>query len=159
MTQTVTLLDLESMVDDTLDDIREAPDYINPPAGDYTLMTKAGKITKYVNDKTGEETQNILVTIATVEALELVSSEEPPVPDGSLFTVKYKGTMDGVGKFKRDIRKMAGLSSTNNMSLSSAFELLESGLEFQGRISYSAFQGRDYLNLKVMPTVAKDDIL
>jgi len=45
-----TLLDLESMMDDSLDHIQEAPDFIQPPAGDYDLVTKGGKITKFEND-------------------------------------------------------------------------------------------------------------
>jgi len=155
MAKTQTLLDLDSMVDEVLDDINETPDYCNPPAGDYKLISKDGKITKFEQDD-GTEVQSIVITIAVVETLELVSDEEPPVADGSLFTTRFQGTVEGVGTFKKEIRKMSGLESTNGMSIGSAFELLESGLEFNGRIGYSTYKGRDgviytSLRMKILP--------
>lgn len=155
MAKQTTLLDLESMADDVLDDYTEAPDFINPPAGDYRLKTIGGKITKFEADD-GEETQSIQVTLATVETLELVSSDEPPVPDGSLFTIRFQGTEDGVKVFKREMRKIAGLSDSKGMSINSAFEMLSDEVGFLGRISYRSYKGRDgerrqTLALRVIP--------
>lgn len=150
-----TLLDLESMMDDSLDHIQEAPDFIQPPAGDYDLVTKGGKITKFENDD-GTESQSIQVTIAVVETRELVSSDEPPVPNGSLFTIRFQGTQDGLGMFKREVKKIAGVEDLNGVTIGTIFEMLESGLEFCGRISYSSYKGRDgekrtSLKLRVIP--------
>ena len=100
--KTVTLLDLESMADETLDEFQEAAEFINPPAGDYKLKSVSGKIAKFENDD-GEK-QSIRVIIGTVETLELASDEEPPVPDGSLFALSFQGTKEGLETFKREAR-------------------------------------------------------
>lgn len=155
MAKTQTLLDLENMSDETLDEINEAPDYINPPAGDYKLKTISGKIGKFENDD-GTVAQSLNVVIATAETLELVSGDEPPVPDGSLFNIRFQGTTEGLAMFKRELRKMAAIESTAGMTINSAFELLESGLEFSGRISYSRYKDRtgevrEALRLKILP--------
>lgn len=161
MAKTTVLLDLEDMSDEVLDDIQEAPDYIDPPAGDYKVRTVSGKISKFENDE-GEIIQSIQVTLAVEKTLELVSDEEPPVPDGSLFIMRFQGTTDGIAIFKREIKKMADLESTKGMTISSAFELMESGLVFSARISYSKFKGRDgvvrnNLRVKIVPTVLTED--
>ena len=161
MAKTTVLLDLEDMSDEVLDDIQEAPDYIDPPAGDYKVRTVSGKISKFENDE-GEIIQSIQVTLAVEKTLELVSDEEPPVPDGSLFIMRFQGTTDGIAIFKREIKKMADLESTKGMTISSAFELMESGLVFSARISYSKFKGRDgvvrnTLRVKIVPTIITED--
>lgn len=136
-----TLLDLESMADDSLDEFQEAPDFIQPPAGDYRLKTVGGKITKFEQDD-GEEVQSLQVTIAVAETLELISSDEPPVPDGSLFTIRFQGTEDGVKMFKREMRKIAGASDSSGMSINSAFDMLAAGTVFYGRISYRNYKDK-----------------
>ena len=40
-------LDLGAMMEETLDDIPEAPDFANPPAGEYILSVKEAKIDTY----------------------------------------------------------------------------------------------------------------
>lgn len=155
MTKQITLLDLESMADESLDQFQEAPDFINPPAGDYRFKTVGGKINKFENDD-GEEIQSLQITIAVQETLELVSDDEPPVPDGSLFTIRFQGTEDGVKIFKREMRKIAGVADSNGMSINSAFEMLSSEVEFSGRISYRSYKGRagdirQSLALRVIP--------
>ena len=131
----VTLLDLEAMADETLDDFQEAAEFINPPAGDYKLKSVSGKIAKFENDD-GEK-QSIRVIIGTVETLELASDEEPPVPDGSLFALSFQGTKEGLETFKREARKITGLESMDGMTLNDIFELFANELEFHGRISYN----------------------
>jgi len=155
MAKQTTLLDLESMADDSLDDYQEAPDFINPPAGDYRFKTVGGKITKFENDD-GTESQSLQITIAVVETLELVSDEEPPVPDGSLFTIRFQGTEDGVKIFKREMRKIAGVADSKGMSINSAFDMLSLEVKFSGRISYRSYKGRagdirQSLALRVIP--------
>lgn len=159
MANVTTLLDLEAMMDDDLDSFEETPDFCNPPGGDYVVISKGGKIRSYT-DNEGTEIQSIQVTIAVVETLELSTDEEPPVADGSLFTISFKGTDKGVGDFKREIRKMAGLPSSKGINLRSAFELLESGLTFNVRISYSKYTGRDgeeksYLRMRILPPTSE----
>lgn len=148
MAKTATLLDLESLADESLEDIAEAPEYINPPAGDYILRSVSGEIRTYEEDD-GTTRQSIRIVIAVKEALELVS-DEPPVPEGSLFSLSFQGTKEGLGAFKREIRKMTGLEVLQPMTLNEYFEMLETELEFQGRISYRKFKDREFINLRIL---------
>ena len=148
MAKTATLLDLESLADESLEDIAEAPEYINPPAGDYILRSVSGEIRTYEEDD-GTTKQSIRVVIAVKEALELVS-DEPPVPEGSLFSLSFKGTKEGLGAFKRELRKMTGLEVLQPMTLNEYFQMLETELEFRGRISYRKFKDREYINLRIL---------
>lgn len=153
--KTVTLLDLESMADETLDDFQEAAEFINPPAGDYRLKSVSGKIAKFENDD-GEK-QSIRVIIGTVETMELASDEEPPVPDGSLFALSFQGTKEGLETFKREARKITGLESMDGMTLNDIFELFANELEFHGRISYNKTKDalgnvKSWLRLRIIPT-------
>lgn len=145
--------------EDTLDDIQEAPDFIQPPAGVYMLKTISGKIGEYTytsdegEDDSGE---NIQFVIAVEETVELISDKEPPVPDGSLFMKKYKGTVEDVAKCKRDFRKMAGLDSLAGMSFSNMFDLAKEGLVFKAVISYGSFKQKDgtatqFMKLRFLP--------
>lgn len=148
MAKTATLLDLESLADESLEDIAEAPEYINPPAGDYILRSVSGEIRTYKEDD-GTTKQSIRVVIAVKEALELVS-DEPPVPEGSLFSLSFQGTKEGLGAFKRELRKMTGLEVLQPMTLNEYFQMLETELEFRGRISYRKFKDREYINLRIL---------
>ena len=152
--KTVTLLDLESMADETLDDFQEAAEFINPPAGDYKMKSVSGKIAKFEHDD-GEK-QSIRVIIGTVETLELASDEEPPVPDGSLFALSFKGTKEGLETFKREARKITGLESMDGMTLNDIFELFANELEFYGCISYNKTKDtlgnvKSWLRLRIIP--------
>ena len=148
MAKTATLLDLESLADESLEDIAEAPEYINPPAGDYILRSVSGEIRTYEEDD-GTTRQSVRVVIAVKEALELVS-DEPPVPEGSLFSLSFQGTKEGLGAFKRELRKMTGEESLPAMTLNEYFQMLETELEFQGRISYRKFKDKEYINLRIL---------
>lgn len=148
MAKTATLLDLESLADESLEDIAEAPEYINPPAGDYILRSVSGEIRTYEEDD-GTTRQSVRVVIAVKEALELVS-DEPPVPEGSLFSLSFQGTKEGLGAFKRELRKMTGLEVLQPMTLNEYFQMLETELEFRGRISYRKFKDREFINLRIL---------
>ena len=76
--------------------------------------------------------------------------------------MRFQGTVDGIAVFKRELKKMADLESTKGMTICSAFELMESGLVFSARISYSKFKGRDgvvrnNLRVKIVPTIPTED--
>ena len=148
MAKTATLLDLESLADESLEDIAEAPEYINPPAGDYILRSVSGEIRTYEEDD-GTTRQSVRVVIAVKEALELVS-DEPPVPEGSLFSLSFQGTKEGLGAFKRELRKMTGLEVLQPMTLNEYFQMLETELEFRGRISYRKFKDKEFINLRIL---------
>jgi hypothetical protein len=110
-----TLLDLDSMMNETLDAIQEAPDYNNPPAGEYMLNVNDAKIDKY-KDKAGKEAQRLKITYSIAETLETVDNEAP-VPNGSLFTETFQATEQGLSFFKKRIRELMQAEDVQGVSL------------------------------------------
>lgn len=101
-----TILDLEAITDDVLDGIAEAPDYVTPPAGEYSLSVNDAVIDKY-KDKDQNSKQRIKITYGINETLSL-ADKEPPVPNGSIFTETFTATEQGVSFFKKRVKEITG---------------------------------------------------
>lgn len=139
MTNATENFDLEAMMDDSLDGIPEAPDFVDPPKGHYLLqVTEVPKISKFQNED-GTERQNIRVTFSVVET---VSTDEVPVPDGSLFSNSYMGTAQGVGAFRRDARKILGVDTLEGSTLKEIFENLPGAEPFKATITYKSYKSK-----------------
>ena len=101
-----TSLDLEAITDDVLDGIAEAPDYVTPPAGEYSLSVNDAVIDKYT-DKEQKSKQRLKITYSINETLAL-ADKEPPVPNGSIFTETFTATEQGVSFFKKRVKEITG---------------------------------------------------
>ena len=112
-----------------------------PEIGDKILITD--DVYPYISKG------DIALVIEVNEALEIVA-DAPPVPEGSLFSLSFQGTKEGVGAFKRELRKMTGEESLPAMTLNEYFGMLESEIEFSGRISYRKFKDREFINLRIL---------
>ena len=110
-------LDLAGMMDETLDNIAEAPDYINPPSGSYTLSVKDCVTESYTNKKLKVQCQRIRVTYSVLATLELSKSDEQPVPDGSMFSETFTGTAQGLGYFKKSSKAIMNVSTLDGVPL------------------------------------------
>jgi hypothetical protein len=107
-TQAATLLEMEAMLDSCMDNIQEAAGFANPPSGQYSLEIASCKAEDFLKSKgTSEETKawRIRVMYKVAETYSVTGSALP-VPDGTLFSCRYDGTAEGLGKFKKDIKKM-----------------------------------------------------
>lgn len=128
-----TLLDLEAMANETLDNIPDVPDFLTPPAGEYRLRVSESKIEKYSpKDSPDEEAQrlkNIYEIVTTISTL-----NEPPVPDGSKFSETFQGTAEGLGYFKKRIKKIMNVEDTTGVSLADMMTSVV-GMEFDCRIT------------------------
>ena len=130
-------LDLGAMMEETLDDIPEAPDFTNPPAGEYVLSVKDAKIETYTakpkKDDAGGE-RDRLKFLYTIEKTISVSGNEPPVPDGSIFSETFQATTQGVSYFKKRVKDIMNVSDMTGVKLG---ELLDSvkGISFEARIT------------------------
>lgn len=127
-----TMLDLENMMDETLDSIPDAPDFANPPAGDYRIALTDSKIEKKAN-KEGVVKQTIRNMYSVVTTYSTAANEQP-VPDGSLFSENFQGTEQGVSYFKKRMKGILNVSDLNGVSLG---DIMNSGkgVEFDCRIS------------------------
>lgn len=115
MAQANTLLDLNAMMDASMDAIVEAPDFVNPPAGNYQLSVKSAKVEEY-KSKDGVSGQRIRLTYAVDLTIETASGE-PPVADGSLFSETFMATEQGLGFFKARVKAIMNASDLAGVTL------------------------------------------
>ena len=127
-----TLLDLNAMMGESLDTIPDAPDYTNPPAGEYKLTVTDAKVDVY-KPKAGGTAQRLKITYAIAATLS-TAANELPVPDGSLFTETFQATEQGLGYFKARIKAVMGVSDLNGVSLGDMMNSVK-GVLFDARIT------------------------
>jgi hypothetical protein len=146
-----TLLDLENMLEETLDAIPDMPDYVTPPAGEYVLEVKDSIIDKYTTKKEPDvEKQRLKNTYSIVETISTATKEEP-VPDGSLFTETFMATTDGLGYYKKRICSIMGVTDTAGVSLSDMMNSVK-GMQFNARLTIKKSKGADgteYENVQI----------
>lgn len=145
----VQVLDLETMANETLDSIEEAADFQNPPAGEYSIQVDDAKIDKYKN-KEGEEKQRIKITYSVLETISL-ASDEPPVPNGTLFTETFTATEQGLSFFKKRAREVMDVSDTAGVTLGDMMSSIK-GAAVHCRISIKKSPkpgGGEYENVQI----------
>ena len=145
-----TMLDLNAMMNDSLDSIPDAPDFTNPPAGEYRLIAKDAAIDKYKTKKEPDiEKQRLKITYAIVETLSTAANEQP-VPDGSLFTETFMATEQGLSYFKKRIKEIMNAGDVQGVSLGDMMTSVK-GSEFNARITIKKTNsnGTDYENVQI----------
>lgn len=153
---TAALLDLNAMVEQSLDNIPDAPDYSNPPAGEYELTVKDVKVETY-KPKAGGEAQRLKITYAVAQTLSTAANESP-VPDGTMFTETFQATEMGLGYFKARIKAIMNVSDLNGVSLGDMMSSAK-GQEFSARISIKKSPnpaGGEYENLQIRVVAKKE---
>lgn len=154
MKTTNTILDLDAMLNETLDEVPEAAGYDNPPAGEYSLMLKEAAVDKYTN-KDGEDCQRVKITYEVAETLS-TAGDEQPVPNGTLFTETFQATQQGLGFFKKRIKEVLDVNSVEGVTLADMMNSAK-GTLFNARISIKKTAKKDgsgefweNLNIKVV---------
>lgn len=105
----LSILDLDAMLDETLDNVENVPDFMNPPNGLYLLAIKEAKIEKYKDKDTKADRSRFRITHA-VSATIQVEAGNLPVPDGTMFSETFTGTEDGIKYFKKAALAYLGLT-------------------------------------------------
>lgn len=150
-----TILDLDSLLDSTLDGVEDIADYLNPPTGAYRLditeaEIKPGKPAD-VAKKQKAKAARIVITYKVVATTE---TEGIPVPDGTLFTEGMQGTEDGLKFFKKQARKLLNVDSLDGVSIREILVALKESPEFDARIVNRKTvdeAGREFENVNVTP--------
>lgn len=143
------LLNLNDMMEQTLDTVPDAPDYSNPPAGEYTLNVKDVKIDSYKN-KEQVDCQRLKITY-TVAATHSTAAGEQPVPDGTLFTETFQATEMGLGYFKARVKAIMNVTDLAGVSLGDMMNSIK-GTSFNARITIKKSpnpKGGEYENLQI----------
>lgn len=134
MAEQQTILDLDNMINESLDSIPDAPDFTNPPAGEYRLLCKDAIVDKYETTKEpGIQKQRLKITYSIIETISTATNEQP-VPDGFLFTETFMATEKGLSYFKKRIKDVMNVSDTTGVSLGDMMNSVK-GMEFKARIT------------------------
>lgn len=147
-----TILDIDSILDNTLDSTPDVPDYVTPPDGNYLLDINDALIEKFKGKES--EGLRIKLTFAVAATVELAKDTELPVADGSLFNMTYQATEDGLAYFKKDAKKLMNVADVNGVSIRDILSNLKDvkGMPAQIKIRKSTgAQGQQYENVQVTP--------
>lgn len=155
----ITILDLDSMLDISMDKVETLPDFINPPAGTYDLDITECKIEKYTPKKTNEnhnptEAARIKLIYSVESTIQLSDPKDLPVRDNSLFSESFMYTEDGLRYFKRKAMNIMNVSDLEGATLKDAMDGLK-GTKFKAAVTVVKTQGKDadtsYENVRVRP--------
>lgn len=151
MTTENTILDLGDMMNETLDTIPEAPDFITPPAGEYVLEVKDCVIDKYkTKDEPDTIKQRLKITYSVVDTIS-VADNEPPVPNESLFTETFTATEMGLGFFKKRVKELMAVDNVAGVSLGEMMDSIK-GTQFKCRLTIKKSpnpKGGEYQNIQI----------
>lgn len=129
-----TILDLDAMMDIKMDEVETLPDFVIPPAGNYTLKVKEAKIEKYKSkSEPGAQKSRIRVTYIIMATKE-VAAGNLPVADGSMFSETFMGTEDGIKYFKKAAMGALNVSSFEGASIKDVIDGLADA-EFEARVT------------------------
>jgi hypothetical protein len=156
-----TILDLDAMLDESLDAVPDMPDYINPPDGLYRFKTMSCKTEKYTtkpkDGKPATSGTRIRLTTSVLDTKELKQGETP-VPNGTLFSETFQGTEEGLGYFKARAIKMLNVEDVKGVSLRDIMDGLvdtEYDAKAQTKITTTSAGTFENLNIRIIPPVAK----
>lgn len=141
-----TILDLDALMDESLDGVAEAPDFVTPSDGTYNLKVEKAEIAKYTN-KDGVEGSRISLQYSIVSTEE-VADGQPVVADGSIFSESFTGTQQGLSFFKRQARKLLNVENIDGVALREILASLQN-LEFRAVIT--SRKNGNYTNINVTP--------
>lgn len=131
-----TILDIEDVLNKSVDDVEDAPEFVTPPAGKYKLDIINAKIEKYDSKDrdengtlTGETVKKTRLKIfyAVKETVELADESEQPVAPGSMFNETFQANKVGLSFFKRQAKKILGEENIKGCTIGQIVEVLAAG--------------------------------
>lgn len=163
-TEDTTLLDLDSLENGTLDDVEAAPDFVEPPTGDYLLgISKAG-IEEFLSKKAKEEGKEPVTRIRFIYTVkkvhQLADANELQPAEGSLFSENFQGTSEGLRYFKKRVQDiLGGADKIKGATIKDICNELEAGgYEFNARVTLKVTKdketGNEYRNVNLRVTKA-----
>lgn len=111
-----TILDLDSILDSTLDAVKDVPDYCNPPTGNYTLSIPSAELKAGLPAKDGKPATAPRLVI-TYKVEQTIETEGSPVADGTLFTEGFQANEQGLEYFKKQSKKLLNAESIDGISI------------------------------------------
>ena len=154
MTETTTLLDIDSILDSQLDAVADLPDYLTPPTGTYVLNVIDAEIKPGKKAEAGKEAKAARIVITYSVAATKETDSTMPVPDGSLFNEGFQGTEKGLEFFKKQAKKLLNVEDLNGVTIRDILASLKEVQNFDAIVTVKQTkgdQGQDYENINVRP--------
>ena len=146
--------DMEAMLNQTLDNVQAAPDFANPPAGEYRLSVKDAKLIKA---KEAGKNHRLSITYSVAQTYSTAAGEAP-VPDESMFSENFQFTDTGLPYFKSRVAAILNVADVNGVTIGDMLSSVK-GQAFDCRITIKKSpnpKGGEYENvqIKVIPPAA-----
>lgn len=147
MAEGATLLDLNDVLNASVDSVPDAPEFVTPPDGAYILGIQSAKAEEYnTTDKdTKEEVKKVRLKIfyTVIKTVELANAEEAPVADGSMFTEQFMTNEQGLSFFKRQAKNVLGEDNIKGAMIGDILKELGNGHTFTAEVKQKKSKGKD----------------
>lgn len=132
------LLDMDSILSQNIDEVETAPEFVVPPDGAYLLAIADAKLEsyKFTDKKTQveEDRTRLKIFYQVVQTHKLVSGEESPVPAGSLFTEQFMTNPQGLSFFKRQAKNVLGEDTIKGVTIGEILKELPNNHTFNADV-------------------------
>lgn len=145
-----TVLDMDAILDKTMDSVADVPDYITPATGNYILAVAAAELKKGLPAKDGKEATSprLTITYRIEEVLEVEGSALPPAT-GSLFTEGFQTTEQGLEYFKKQAKKVLNVDNLDGVSVRDLLSTLPEVAPFTAAVKTT--KKGQYENTRINP--------
>lgn len=156
MNEQATLLDENDFLGQSLDEVADAPEFVNPPTGSYILGIQGASLESYTTkDKDTQEEVNkkrLRINYTVLKTVELADAGDDPVPNGSMFSETFQTNANGLSFFKRQAEKiLGGADNIKGVPLSDLLKAMGDGVVMTAKIKSkeSNVNGRTFTNSNV----------
>lgn len=151
-----TLLDMDDILGTSLDDVESAPEFIDPPDGNYNLdIQKVGLENYESKDKDTQQVskkRRLRITYAVHKTIELANPNELTAPDGSLFSETFMINPEGLKYFKRQAKNVLGEDNIKEVPLKDIMNEMMNDKTVKAKVktkTTTGDNGKEYSNVQV----------
>lgn len=154
-----TILDIDALLDATLDTVADMADYLNPPTGTYVLsITEAEIKPGKPADPAKKQAAKAARIVVTYRVDQTTETDGIPVPNNTLFTEGFQGTEEGLAFFKKQAKKLLNVEDLSGVVIREILEALKGVQQFNAVVKTTTTPSddgkREYENVNVRPVWA-----
>lgn len=150
-----TILDIDALMESTLDSIPDLPDYLNPPTGNYILSVTEAEIKPgKPADPAKKQAAKAARIVITYRVDSTTETSGIPVPDNTLFTEGFQGTEEGIGYFKKQAKKILNVDDLAGVTIRDILDAIKGVQNFAAVVKTATTtgdNGKEYENVNVRP--------
>lgn len=151
-----TLLDMNDILGTSLDGVESAPEFVDPPDGNYHLnIQKVGLENYESKDAESQEMtkkRRIRITYNINKTVELADASDLPVSDGSLFSETFMVNPEGLKYFKRQAKNILGEDNISGVPLKDIIDEMMNDKTVSAKVKTKVStgnNGKEYSNVQV----------